>query len=116
MLAPLHQLTKKDTKWKWDSTEEAAFRELKKNLCADTMLAHFQSSVPIGISCDASEVGIGAVLFHRYPDSSERPISNVSNTLTETQRRYSQTQNEALAIKEVPPVSVWSQLHFGDRP
>eukprot|EP00731_Ephydatia_muelleri_P014700 Em0008g420a len=36
VLAPLHQLTKKDSKWKWDSTEEAAFRELKKNLCADT--------------------------------------------------------------------------------
>ena len=98
VLAPLHQLTKKDTKWKWDSTEEAAFRELKKNLCADTVLAHFQSSVPIGISCDASEVGIGAVLFHRYPDGSERPIANVSKTLTETQCRYSQIQKEALAI------------------
>ena len=98
VLAPLHQLTKKDSKWKWDSTEEAAFRELKKNLCADTVLAHFQSSVPIGISCDASEVGIGAVLFHRYPDGSERPIANVSKTLTETQRRYSQIQKEALAI------------------
>ena len=98
VLAPLHQLTKKDTKWKWDSTEEAAFRELKKNLCADTVLAHFQSSVPIGFSCDASEVGIGAVLFHRYPDGSERQIANVSKTLTETQRRYSQIQKEALAI------------------
>ena len=98
VLAPLHQLTKKDSKWKWDSTEEAAFRELKKNLCADTMLAHFQSSVPIGISCDASEVGIGAVLFHRYQDGSERPIANVSKTLTETQHRYSQIQKEALAI------------------
>ena len=78
VLAPLHQLTKKDTKWKWDSREDAAFRELKKNLCADTVLAHFQSSVPIGISCDASEVGIGAVLFPRYPDGSEQPIANIS--------------------------------------
>ena len=68
VLEPLYQLTKKDTKWKWDSTEEAAFRELKKNLCADTMLAHFQSSIPIGISCDASEVGIGVVVFHHYPE------------------------------------------------
>ena len=98
MLAPLHQLTKKDTKWKWKSTEEAAFRELKKNLCEDTVLAHFQSSVPIGISCDASEVGIGAVLYHCYPDSSECPIANVSKTLTETQCRYSLIQKEALVI------------------
>ena len=64
----------------------------------DTLLAHFDSKQEISISCDASEVGIEAVLFHRYSDGSERPIANVSKTLTETQRRYSQTQKEALAI------------------
>ena len=64
----------------------------------DTVLAHFDSSVPIGISCDASEVGVGAVLFHHYADGSERPILNVSKTLTDCQRNYSQIQKEALAI------------------
>ena len=62
------------------------------------MLAHFNTSLPVGMACDASEVGIGAVLFHRYPDGSERPISNVSKTLTSTQRKYNQIQKEALAI------------------
>ncbi|RUS91013.1 hypothetical protein EGW08_001230 [Elysia chlorotica] len=52
----------------------------------------------VGISCDASDVGIGCVLFHRYNDGSERPIANASKTLTQTQRRYSQIQKEALAI------------------
>ncbi len=45
---------------------------------------HFDPAKQIGISCDASNVGIGAVLFHRYDDGSERPIANVSKTLTET--------------------------------
>ena len=54
----------------------------------DTVLAHFDSSVPIGISCDASEVGVGAVLFHRYADGSERPILNVSKTLRESTVRF----------------------------
>ena len=97
-LEPLHQLTKKGATWKWDEREQAAFDKTKDALTADTVLAHFNTSLPVGMACDASEVGIGAVLFHRYPDGSERPISNVSKTLASTQRKYSQIQKEALAI------------------
>ena len=67
-------------------------------ICTDTVLAHFDLSLQVGISCDASELGIGAVLFHRYQDSSERPITNASKTLTKAQRHYSQIHKEALAI------------------
>ena len=38
------------------------------------------TSLPIGIACDASNVAIGAVLFHRYEDGSDRPIPNISKT------------------------------------
>ena len=95
---PLHRLTKKEVPWKWDREEQAAFQKLKDLLSADTILVHFDPSLSIGISCDASEVGLGAVLFHRYSDGSERPIANTSKTLTSTQRGYSQIQKEALAI------------------
>ena len=83
---PLYRLTKKNVQWQWGAEQKAAFQSLKDLLCTDTVLAHFDPSLPIGISCDASECGLGAVLFHRYPDGSERPISNVSKTLTDTQR------------------------------
>ena len=67
-------------------------------LTDNTVLAHFDPSCPVGISCDASDAGVGAVLFHRYKDNTERPIANASKTLTATQKRYPQIQKEALSI------------------
>ena len=55
-------------------------------------------SCPVGISCDASDAGVGALQFHRYKDNTERPIANASKTLTATQKRYPQIQKEALSI------------------
>lgn len=95
---PLHRLTRKDEEWHWGTDQQKAFKKLKDLLCEDNVLVHYDPSVSIGISCDASEVGIGGVLFHRYHDGSERPIANVSKTLTDCQKRYSQIQKEALAV------------------
>ena len=95
---PLYRLTRKGNRWAWGSEEEAAFRRLKELLSTADFLAHFDPSLPLGVACNASAVGIGATLFHRYPNGSERPIANISKTLTGCQRNYSQIQKEALAI------------------
>ena len=78
----------------WGAEIETAFKRVKDFLCTDTVLTHFDQSLPVGISCDVSNVGIGAVLFQRYPDGSKRPIANISKTLTLTQRNYCQIQNK----------------------
>ena len=98
VMEPLTRLTRKNTLLKRTVTEQDAFKKLKSMLNEDTVPAHFNPSCPIGISCDASEVGIGAVLFHRYSDGSERPIANASKTLSPAQKKYSQIQKEALSI------------------
>ncbi len=95
---PLHRLTQKRVTWKWGAEEQNAFQRLKDLLSTENVLIHYDPSKPLGLSCDASNVGIGAVLFHRLPDGSERPIANVSKKLTKSQRNYSQIQKEALAI------------------
>ena len=95
---PLYKLTRCDVPWNWGSEQQTSFDKIKVMLSQDTVLANFDPSVQVGISCDASNTGLGAVLFHRYPDGSERPIANASKTLTDTQRKYSQIQKEALSI------------------
>ena len=109
----LYRLTKKDVDWNWGSTEQSSFETLKSLLSSDAVLAHYNPALPIGIACDASSLGIGGTLFHRYPDGSERPIANVSKILSKSQRNYSQIQKEALAI--VFAVKKFFQYLFGQK-
>ena len=58
-------------------------------------LAHYDPKLPLGLACDASSVGVGAMFFHKYSDGSERPIAYASKSLTSAEKNYSQ---EVLSI------------------
>ena len=79
---PLYRLIQSGVAWTWSKQEDDAFTKLKSLLSTEIVLAHFNAYVPSGIACDASNVRIGATLFYRYPDGSERSIANVSKTLS----------------------------------
>ncbi|XP_050358301.1 uncharacterized protein LOC126778723 [Nymphalis io] len=61
----------------------------------DKVLAHYEEGRPLVLSVDSSAYGLGAVLAHRYPDGSERPVSCVSRTLNSAEINYSQLDKEA---------------------
>ena len=109
---PLYKLTRKGQQWKWGEEEATSFKKIKRLLCTETVLPHYDPSLPLGLSCDASECGIGAVLFHRFADGSERPILNISKILSPTQRRYSQMTERStifsVCFEEISSVSVRS--------
>jgi hypothetical protein len=111
--APLNCLLKKDVSWNWTATHQKCFEQLKESLTSAAVLAHFDPSVPLGLCCDASAVGIGAVLFHRYPDGTERPISFASKTLTAAEQHYAQIEREGLGI--IFGVKKFHQYLYGKR-
>ncbi|XP_046408462.1 uncharacterized protein LOC124172976 [Ischnura elegans] len=98
VLNPLHGLLKANTPFRWTIDCERSFQQVKAIITSDQSLAHYDPSVDIKLVCDASNVGLGAVLFHVYPDKSEKPICFASRTLNPTERRYSVIHREALAI------------------
>ena len=77
--------------------EELAFASSKKLLTSSKVLAHFDPKLPIVLLCDTSSYGIGAVLAHKLPDGSERPVGYVSRHLSSSEANYSQKEKEGLA-------------------
>ena len=98
MLAPLYHLLRKHASWRWSTAERDAFQASKDLLSSSSLLVHFDPQVPLTLACDASAYGVGAVLSHRWPDGSERPIAYASRSLSDTERNYSQLEKEALAL------------------
>ena len=97
-LTPLYRLLHKNTRWVWTDQQERAFQQAKEALQTDSVLAHYDSTKPLLLACDASEYGIGAVLSHILEDGQEKPIAYTSRTLNSAERGYSQLEREGLAI------------------
>lgn len=97
-LKPLYDLLGKNKEFRWDKRCQHAFEWAKKQMVSDKVLVHFDPEKPVRLACDSSQYGIGAVLMHVMPDSSERPICFISRVLTAAERNYSMIMKEALAI------------------
>lgn len=101
---PLNKLLKKNTLYKWTELCDKAFNNLKQKLCKSPILAHPNYQLPFKLFTDASTIGLGAVLSQDQ-DGKEVVISYASRTLSPSERNYTITELECLAI-------VWAVKHF----
>ena len=97
-LAPLHLLLQKDLKWLWGTAEEASFLGVKEMLLQDRVLMCYDPDLLLVLATDSSSYGLGAVLSHHTSEGVERPIAYASQSLSETEKKYSQIEKEALSL------------------
>ncbi|XP_055527930.1 uncharacterized protein K02A2.6-like [Wyeomyia smithii] len=71
---PLDELLKESTSFQWTDTQQRSFDRFKEILQSPLMLTHYNPRLQIIVSADASNVGIGARIAHRFPDVSEKAI------------------------------------------
>ena len=98
LVYPLNRLLCKRTPWTWSKSCQQAFTKLKARLASTEVLAHYDMKLPLRLDCDASAYGVGAVLSHKFPDGSERPIAYASRTLSDAEKNYAQIEKEGLAL------------------
>ena len=100
----MRRLTKRGIPFVFGPEQQESFRELKRRLAQAETLSYFDRDAKTKIVCDASPVGLGAILLQEHKGE-DRVICYASRRLTEVERRYSQTEKEALAV-------VWSCERF----
>ncbi|KAJ8333769.1 hypothetical protein SKAU_G00410880 [Synaphobranchus kaupii] len=94
---PLRRLTRKDTPFEFGSEQREAFNALKNELARAGTLAYFDKDAQTKVIAGASPVGLGAVLV-QVQQGEEVPICYVSRSLSDCERKYSQTERETLGL------------------
>ena len=79
---------------------------MKEELSKPVTLVLYNPAAPAKISVDASAYGLGAVLLQKS-ESTWKPVTFASHSMTETERRYAQIEKEALA-------TTWACEKFSD--
>ena len=103
LTAPLRELTKKDVRFNWTPTHQDTFEQLKNALSTAPCMSYFDKNKQTIVTADASPVGISAILSQKAKNgdtNSQQIIAYASRAMSDTEKRYSQTEKEALAIRE----------------
>ncbi|KAK7591003.1 hypothetical protein V9T40_002616 [Parthenolecanium corni] len=100
VLAPLHNLLKKNVPFRWDDRCQKSFDFVKHCLCSEPCLAIFNPEKETVVFTDASLEGIGAVLKQKQDNGSFKPVAYFSKKLNESQKKKKALFLECLAIKE----------------
>ena len=98
---PLHDQLQTTKKISWTDEATKAFYTLKDKLTSFPILRKPDFSKPFEVVCDASILGLGAILTQRTEEGHEYPIIFSSRSLHGSEKNYGISKLELLAV-------VWS--------
>lgn len=96
--AQLNHLLKKGNPWRWGEKEEKGFLNIKQQFIKDVVLIHPDPKRSFILETDASNHGIGSVLYQTMEDGSIGVVAFYSRNLRGAELNYCTTEKELMAI------------------
>lgn len=96
VVEPLRKLLRQSQAFTWDDASQRSFEKIKEVLSSGPVNKMFDSNLPVVVTTDASDTGLGAVL-QQQAGQELHTVAFASRSLTSTERRYSAGEKEALA-------------------
>ena len=84
---PIRDLLKRDVTFEWRPPQDKALHEIKQTLSVAPVLAFYDVTKPVVITCDTSKSGLGAALLQE-----NKPIAYASRALSDAETRYAQIE------------------------
>ena len=97
-VAPLLQLLRKNTPWKWSAEMQEAFESLRDRFANTIHLVQPNENLPYIINADARARAIGAVLMQCDREGNTSIVSTASRVLTQTEQHYTTCEQELLGV------------------
>ena len=99
LVDPLRKLLRKGQNWEWGDQQNCAFKLLKESLEDTKTITYWKQFRETRLTGDASPFPLGAILEQKLEHSDVyKVVAYASRSLTEVERRYLQTEREALAV------------------
>jgi len=102
---PLHRLCSDQVPFTWGQGEQQAYETLKQAVQQAPLLAHLNYAKAIFIQTDASDVGMGAMIYQKDEGGRILPVSFLSKAFTGSKLNWSAVEKECYAI-------VYAMLHW----
>ncbi len=118
--APLNELLKKDTPFRWEGEEQRAFEQIKDRLAQQLLLEIPQKDGHYEVHTDASTKGMGAILIQRDKDGEGHIIECASKSLGPAQAKQGIPALECYgimwALKKILTLPSWRTFYSGNGP
>ena len=96
--APLINLTKKQSVWRWGPDEDKSFKKLKEIFSSEPVLAQWVPDRDTVLEADCSGYALGGCLSQRDDQRRLRPVAYYSKRLSSAECNYPIHDKEMLAI------------------